>query len=107
MTDFTPADLPAYSSTEAPATASPTPASMVAAAAQLAPRLLAQAAATDEVGGFPTQEMAWLRTAGLLTAALPVSLGGAGLGEPAAALSLLQTLYHVGRGNLAVGRLWE
>lgn len=107
MTDFTPADQPAYSAPEAPAAASPTPASVVAAAAQLAPRLLAQAAATDEVGGFPTQEMTWLRAAGLLTAALPVSLGGAGLGEPGAALPLLQALYHIGRGNLAVGRLWE
>jgi len=107
MTDFTPADQPAYSAPEAPAAASPTPASMVAAAAQLTPRLLAQAAATDEVGGFPTQEMTWLRTAGLLTAALPTSLGGAGLGEPSAALALLQALYHIGRGNLAVGRLWE
>ncbi|MEJ7660910.1 MAG: hypothetical protein WKG07_15450 [Hymenobacter sp.] len=48
-----------------------TPASAVAAAAQLAPRLLARAAATDQLGGFPTQEMTWLREAGLLTAALP------------------------------------
>lgn len=107
MTDFTPADQPIAAPTEAPAPASPTPASAVAAAAQLAPRLLAQAAATDEVGGFPTQEMAWLRAAGLLTAALPTSLGGAGLGEPGATLPLLQALYHIGRGNLAVGRLWE
>ena len=107
MTDFTPADQPAYSFTEEPAVAVPTPASVVAAAAQLAPRLLAQAAATDEVGGFPTQEMDWLRKAGLLTAVLPTSQGGAGLGEPGAALALLQTLYHIGRGNLAVGRLWE
>ncbi len=80
---------------------------MVAAAARLAPRLLAQAASTDEVGGFPTQEMTWLHEAGLLTAALPGSLGGACLGEPTVALPLLQALYHVGRGNLAVGRLWE
>ena len=90
-----------------PAPTPPTPASVVAAAARLAPRLLAQAAATDTIGGFPTQEMSWLREAGLLTAALPPGLGGAGLGEPAAAAALLQTLYHVGRGNLAVGRLWE
>jgi alkylation response protein AidB-like acyl-CoA dehydrogenase len=45
--------------------------------------------------------------AGLLTAALSPALGGVGLGEPAAALALLQVLYHVGRGNLAVGRLFE
>ncbi len=83
------------------------PAAAVAAAAQLAPRLLAQAAQTDEIGGFPTQEFTWLRDAGLLTAALPPALGGVGLGEPTAALALLQVLYHIGRGNLAVGRLFE
>jgi alkylation response protein AidB-like acyl-CoA dehydrogenase len=109
MTDFSPTDRPATQATaEAPILPSPpaTPATCVAAA-QLAPRLLAQAAATDEVGGFPTQEMRWLHEAGLLTAVLPSSLGGAGLGEPAATLALYQALYHVGRGNLAVGRLWE
>ncbi|HET9505314.1 MAG TPA: acyl-CoA dehydrogenase family protein [Hymenobacter sp.] len=83
------------------------PEKAVATAARLAPHLLTQAAATDEIGGFPTQEMAWLRESGLLTAALPPALGGVGLGEPTAALALLQTLYHVGRGNLAVGRLFE
>ena len=111
MTDFTPAadlaDHPSASLDYAPASAVATPASAVAAAARLASRLLAQAALTDEVGGFPTQEMQWLREAGLLTAALPVALGGAGLGEPAATLPLLQLLYHIGRGNLAVGRLLE
>ncbi|MGI4762848.1 MAG: acyl-CoA dehydrogenase family protein [Janthinobacterium lividum] len=110
MTDFSPTDRPTSSATaEAPALSSPpaTPASCVAAAAQLAPRLLAQAAATDEVGGFPAQEMRWLHEAGLLAAVLPAGLGGAGLGEPAATLALHQALYHVGRGNLAVGRLWE
>ncbi|MDJ0364994.1 acyl-CoA dehydrogenase family protein [Hymenobacter sp. H14-R3] len=84
-----------------------TPAAMVAAAASLAPRLLAQAASTDKIGGFPAQEMTWLHEAGLLTAALPSTLGGVSLGEPSTALPLLQALYHVGRGNLAVGRLWE
>jgi alkylation response protein AidB-like acyl-CoA dehydrogenase len=107
MTDFTPADQAALSLPEAQPTSLPTPTSIVLAAAQLAPRLLAQAAATDTIGGFPTQEMGWLREAGLLTAALPTSLGGAGLGEPGASLALLQALYHIGRGNLAVGRLWE
>jgi alkylation response protein AidB-like acyl-CoA dehydrogenase len=110
MTDFSPTNRPTSAATaEAPTLPllPATPASCVAAAAQLAPRLLAQAAATDTVGGFPTQEMRWLHEAGLLTAVLPTSLGGAGLGEPAATLALYQALYHVGRGNLAVGRLWE
>ncbi|QKG53559.1 acyl-CoA dehydrogenase family protein [Hymenobacter sp. BRD67] len=51
--------------------------------------------------------MHWLHEAGLLTAVLPTSLGGMGLSEPAATLPLLQALYHIGRGNLVVGRLWE
>jgi alkylation response protein AidB-like acyl-CoA dehydrogenase len=108
MTEFTTATLPDQPLlSEAPSFLAPTPARVVTAATQLAPRLLAQAAATDTIGGFPAQEMTWLREAGLLTAPLPPSLGGAGLGEPAAALALLQALYHIGRGNLAVGRLWE
>jgi alkylation response protein AidB-like acyl-CoA dehydrogenase len=83
------------------------PNAAVAAAALLAPRLLTQAPKTDVVGGFPMQEFTWLREAGLLTAALPPALGGVGLGDPAATLPLLQVLYHIGRGNLAVGRLFE
>ncbi|RYY20876.1 MAG: acyl-CoA dehydrogenase, partial [Cytophagaceae bacterium] len=115
LNDFSPAAAassfsPAFSPPEVSQPAPPTftsPAAAVAAAARLAPRLFEQAARTDEVGGFPTQEFAWLRETGLLTAALAPALGGAGLGEPAAALALLQVLYHVGRGNLAVGRLFE
>ncbi|WP_226163593.1 acyl-CoA dehydrogenase family protein [Hymenobacter terricola] len=79
----------------------------VAVAAQLAPQLFAQAAETDVEGGFPTQEFGWLQAAGLLTAVLPPALGGAGLDAPAATLPLLQVLQHVGRGNLAVGRVYE
>ncbi|MDB5269066.1 MAG: acyl-CoA dehydrogenase [Hymenobacter sp.] len=84
-----------------------TPAQAEAAAAQLAPRLFAQAAATDVEGGFPTQEFGWLQAAGLLTTALPVALGGAGLHTPTATLPLLRVLQHIGRGNLAVGRVYE
>ncbi|RSK47289.1 acyl-CoA dehydrogenase family protein [Hymenobacter rigui] len=78
-----------------------------AAAAELAPRLFAQAAATDVEGNFPTQEFNWLREAGLLVAPLPAHLGGAGLGTAAQTTALLSTLRHIGRGNLAVGRLYE
>lgn len=84
-----------------------TPAQAEAAAAAVVPRLFAQAAETDVEGGFPTQEFAWLRTAGLLTAALPAALGGAGLNAPAATLPLLRVLQEIGRGNLAVGRIYE
>ncbi|MDQ2769434.1 MAG: acyl-CoA dehydrogenase, partial [Bacteroidota bacterium] len=48
-----------------------------------------------------------LAAAGLLTAALPAAFGGAGLDVPAATLPLLRVLQHVGRGNLAVGRVYE
>ena len=84
-----------------------TPEQAVAAAEKIAPRLAAQAAQTDMVDGFPTQEFGWLRAAGLLTATLPTALGGAGLHSPAATEALLQLLRHIGRGNLAVGRLFE
>ena len=83
------------------------PALAEAAAARLAPRLFAQAAETDVEGAFPIQEFGWLRAAGLLMAALPTALGGAGLHAPAATLPLLRVLQHVGRGNLAVGRIYE
>ena len=77
------------------------------AAAQLAPRLAAQAPCSDQEGSFPGSEFAWLRAAGLLAAPLPATLGGQDLAAPAHTLSLLRTLAHVGRGNLAVGRLYE
>ncbi len=89
----------------APAPASPAQAE--AAAARLAPRLFARAAETDVAGGFPSQEFGWLRAAGLLVAALPTQLGGADWQAPAATLPLLRGLQHVGRGNLAVGRVFE
>lgn len=91
----------------APAARLSTPEQAVAAAAKLAPRLAAQAAQTDVVGSFPTREFDWLREAGLLLATVPVALGGSGLHAPAATDALLQLLRHIGRGNLAVGRLLE
>ena len=78
-----------------------------AAAARLAPRLFEQAADTDVVGAFPTQEFEWLRAEGLLAAALPIARGGAGLNAPTATRPLLRVLQHIGRGNLAVGRVYE
>ncbi|RTQ44990.1 acyl-CoA dehydrogenase [Hymenobacter gummosus] len=83
------------------------PAAAVAAAAQLTPRLLAQAPESDHEGGFPRQEFDWLRAAGLLTGPLPPGLGGAGLNQPAQLAEQLQVLRHIGAGNLAVGRVYE
>ena len=68
-----------------------------ARAAALAPCLLENAVSIDVEGAFPTQEFRWLHEAGLLNAQI----------VRAPALELLQTLWHVGRGNLAVGRLYE
>ncbi|MBG8554252.1 acyl-CoA dehydrogenase family protein [Hymenobacter guriensis] len=73
------------------------------AAAQLVPRLFAHAPFSDFDGGFPVEEFTWLRDAGLLTAVLPPALGGVGLADEA----LLRVLCHIGRGNLAVGRVFE
>ena len=83
------------------------PASAVATAAQLTPRLFAHAPASDHDGGFPQDEFGWLREARLLTAPLPPSLGGAGLNQPAHLAEQLQVLRHIGAGNLAVGRVYE
>ena len=68
-----------------------------ARAAALAPCLLENAASIDVEGAFPTLEFQWLREAGLLGAEI----------VNAPTLELLRTLWHVGRGNLAVGRLYE
>lgn len=68
-----------------------------ARAAALAPCLLENAASIDHEGAFPTQEFLWLREAGLLNAEI--------IGAPT--LDLLRILWHIGRGNLAVGRLYE
>ena len=68
-----------------------------ARAAALAPCLLENAASIDVEGAFPTLEFQWLREAGLLSAEI----------VGASTLELLQTLWHIGRGNLAVGRLYE
>ncbi|TYZ10137.1 acyl-CoA dehydrogenase [Hymenobacter lutimineralis] len=73
------------------------------AAAQLVPRLFAHAPLSDFDGAFPVEEFSWLRAAGLLTAVLPPALGGEGLADEA----LLRVLCHIGRGNLAVGRVFE
>ncbi|MBT9393530.1 acyl-CoA dehydrogenase family protein [Hymenobacter sp. NST-14] len=89
------------------AAAPPCPATAVARAAALAPRLLAQAPHSDHEGGFPTAEFNWLREAGLLAAPLAVEQGGSGLNEPTNTYELLSILAHLGRGNLAVGRVYE
>lgn len=66
------------------------------------------AADSDAEGVFPVKEFELLGEAGLLAAPLNTNLGGAGLGhEPDTMRTLLQILIHIGRGNLAVGRIYE
>lgn len=68
----------------------------------------ANAAHIDEDGAVPIEEFRRLAAAGLLAAPLDASLGGAGLGAiPGRTSALLSVLEQVGRGNLAVGRIYE
>lgn len=67
-----------------------------------------RAAERDAAGDFPASEIAALGEAGLLTAPLPRSVGGRGLGsEPGGGQPLLDLLRAVGRASLPVGRLFE
>ena len=68
-----------------------------ARAAALAPCLLENAASIDQEGAFPLQEFGWLREAELLHAGV----------ARAPMTTVLEILWHIGRGNLAVGRLYE
>ena len=83
------------------------PAAPVEAARDLVPFLRAQAAGNDRSGAYPHASMLALHRAGLAAAPLPDTLGGAGLGSPAATASLFDVLRTVGSGDLSVGRLFE
>lgn len=82
-----------------------------AEAIALAPILDEEAAAVD--GGnrrpaFPHASLAALSSAGLLLAALPRTLGGAGLaGDPVSIHRLRDVLVSIGSSSLTVGRLFE
>lgn len=66
------------------------------------------ASAIDHNGAFPVKEFERIAAAGLLAAPLLPQYGGLGLGIDAAATpELLTLLKHIGRGNLAVGRIYE
>lgn len=77
-------------------------------AAAIADFCAANAAAIDYHGAFPVQEFQRLAAAGLLAAPLKPEWGGVGLGIDASIThELLLLLKQIGRGNLAVGRLYE
>ena len=84
------------------------PKALLARLDALVPALQRRAPALDEAAAFPSEDLAELRAAGLLSAAAPQALGGAGLGtEPWAASAAFEMFRMLGRGNLALGRLIE
>ncbi len=67
-----------------------------------------RAAALDASGGFPDEEVAHLKRAGLLVAPLPAALGGTGLGVAAGSDGALgPVLRRLGGASLPLGRLYE
>ncbi len=74
----------------------------------LVDRLQASAPELDRECAVPTREVALLAEAGLLVAPVPRRFGGLGLGtEAGETAGLLATLSEIGRGNLALGRIYE
>ena len=80
----------------------------LAHAGRLADCFAENASAIDRDGAFPADEFRLLYEHGLLAAPLSPKLGGVGVGIlPGTTPALLSLLRHIGRGNLAVGRLYE
>ncbi|GAP98765.1 acyl-CoA dehydrogenase/oxidase domain protein [Leptolyngbya sp. NIES-2104] len=66
------------------------------------------AAKIDHVGAFPAEEFKQIAATGLLAVPLDRALGGLGLGIDANTTDeLLKLLKIIGRGNLAIGRIYE
>ncbi len=83
-------------------------AELIVRAIEIADFCAQNAASIDRNGSFPIQEFDRITEAGLLAAPLPPELGGLGLGIDSATTSdLLLLLKQIGRGNLAVGRIYE
>jgi alkylation response protein AidB-like acyl-CoA dehydrogenase len=72
-------------------------------ARDVAVKAFARACEYDEDGAYPAADVAALHESGLLTAVLPVKIGGAGL----TGLSLSEVLRSIGSGSLPLGRLFE
>jgi hypothetical protein len=76
--------------------------------AAMVPEMGRGAELLDRDSVFPVAELEELRRAGALSAVLPRQLGGQGLGtEPVGASGAFDLLRLLGRGNLAVGRVFE
>ena len=62
----------------------------------------------DRNSQFPVTEFDQLRAIGALSAVVPERFGGLGIGtEPSSTADLMRLLCLMGRGNLAVGRVFE
>ena len=66
-----------------------------------------RADALDREGGFPAKDVVHCHEAGLLSAPLPLHIGGNGLDDPGMEPVLLDVLAEIGRGSLALGRIYE
>ncbi len=83
-------------------------AEVLASATEIADFCAANAAAIDYNGAFPVREFELIAQAGLLAVPLQPDIGGLGLGIDAdVTWELLKLLKQMGRGNLAVGRVYE
>ena len=81
---------------------------LVDLATEIADFCAKNAASIDHNGAFPIEEFDRIAKADLLSAPLRPKLGGLGLGIDAAMTGdLLRLLKQIGRGNLAVGRIYE
>ncbi len=77
-------------------------------AAAIAEIAQTHAAALDRAGAFPAEDFARIAAAGLLAIPLQRQHGGLGFGsEPGGTAPLLRVLTEMGRGNLAMGRVYE
>ena len=86
----------------------PTTVDWAETARQLADRAADRAADVDVIGAFPEADFDDLHESGLLAAPLAEAHGGAGLAaDPDQAHTLYRVLREIGRGNLAVGRVYE
>ena len=62
----------------------------------------------DADGGFPSEDVAALASAGALRAVVPTLLGGLGIGtEPSRAAATAAVLHLLGSGSISLGRIYE
>jgi alkylation response protein AidB-like acyl-CoA dehydrogenase len=81
---------------------------LVMAVRRLVPRMSETAAELDREAAFPHDIIAELAACGALAAPFPARIGGLGLGTEASGVACLtDVLRQLGRGNMAVGRLYE